>query len=97
MTHTSVLVMTASVSHVVSVGIVSPFHIQEPPQEWRNSVKNCSSGAGGWWRGIPLLIMCREPLLASEMLTGTPVGGLAGTMFLFLNLFGVRPLLSGGE
>ena len=95
--HTSVLLVTASVSHVVSVGIVSPFHIKAPPQEWRNSMKDCSSSAGGWWKGVPLLVMRKEPSLASETLTGTPVGALAGTVFLFSNLFDVRPLVSGGE
>ncbi len=73
-TQIRVLLVTASLSHWMSVGMAKFFHIQVPPQLWRNSVKDCLSGVASVWRGVPECLTLRALSMDSVIVAGVPGG-----------------------
>ena len=80
MTHTNVLFVTTLVSHFVSAGMASPFHIHVLSKLWRNSIKDCSSGVAGWRSAVPVTLICSALPSISVTLAGDLEGNLSGTV-----------------
>ena len=77
-TQIRVLLVTASLRHWILVGMTRFFHIQAPPQLWRNSKKDCLSGVASVWRGVPECLTLSASSMDSVIVAGFPGGALYG-------------------
>ena len=95
--HTSVLLVTASVSYCVSAGMTISFHIQVPPQLWKNSTNDCSSAASVLWSGAPVSLRRRAQSADSVTMAGFLGGSLYGMVRSLCYFLDVCPSILTGK